>query len=154
MKLKKLALSISLVALSFTATAAQEIHVLKENIIRVYDGDTIYVNILGVPDVFGKNIGVRLKGIDTPEMRSKCASADQRDLETAAAKAAKGFVENVIRISKGNHLVLSNVSRDKYFRLLADVYVDDVNLSDRLIEQGYGKAYFGGTKGDWCGSKK
>lgn len=36
-----------------------------------YDGDTVSFNIPNVPDVFGKNISVRVYGIDTPEKKSK-----------------------------------------------------------------------------------
>lgn len=37
--------------------------------IIVHDGDTIYVDFPGVPAVLGKDLGVRLLGIDTPELR-------------------------------------------------------------------------------------
>ena len=35
-------------------------------IIKVRDGDTFMINIPNIPDVFGKNIAVRIRGIDTP----------------------------------------------------------------------------------------
>ena len=37
-------------------------------IIKVRDGDTFMINIPNIPDVFGKNIAVRIRGIDTPEL--------------------------------------------------------------------------------------
>lgn len=42
-----------------------------DSIIRVYDGDTFYANLFSIPDIFGKNIGIRLYGVDTPELNSK-----------------------------------------------------------------------------------
>lgn len=47
-------------------------------IIKVIDGanspqkrDTFIINIANVPDVFGNNIAVRIRGIDTPELNDK-----------------------------------------------------------------------------------
>jgi tRNA G10 N-methylase Trm11 len=40
-------------------------------------------------------------------------------------------------------------SNNKYFRILADVYVDGVNLADELIQHGHAKSYDGGTKSSW-----
>lgn len=37
-------------------------------IIKVIDGDTFIIYIPNIPDVFGKNIAVRIRGIDTPEL--------------------------------------------------------------------------------------
>jgi endonuclease YncB( thermonuclease family) len=37
-------------------------------IVSVYDGDTIFVNVSDWPDIIGKRIGVRLRGIDCPEI--------------------------------------------------------------------------------------
>ena len=48
--------------------------------------------------------------------------------------------------------MLRNTKRGKYFRIVADVYVDNKNLTDILISSGLGVAYDGGTKAkDWCG---
>jgi endonuclease YncB( thermonuclease family) len=33
--------------------------------------------------------------------------------------------------------VLKNIKRGKYFRLIADVYVDGVNLGEQLVRQGH-----------------
>lgn len=40
-------------------------------IVKVYDGDTIHVDIDNWPSIIGKNIGVRVYGIDSPEMHDK-----------------------------------------------------------------------------------
>jgi endonuclease YncB( thermonuclease family) len=41
---------------------------------------------------------------------------------------------------------LKNTSSEKYGRLLADVYLDDVCINTWMIEQGFAVAYSGGTK--------
>ena len=38
-------------------------------VIRVIDGDTFVVGIDELPDLIGKDISVRVNGIDTPELR-------------------------------------------------------------------------------------
>jgi endonuclease YncB( thermonuclease family) len=52
----------------------------------------------------------------------------------------------------GYHSIeLKNMQRGKYFRIVADVHVDDKNLADMLIENNLAVRYDGGTKiKDWC----
>ncbi len=46
---------------------------------------------------------------------------------------------------------LRNMKRGKYFRIVADVLVDDVNLSEILVDSKLAVRYDGGTKTkDWC----
>ncbi len=78
---------------------------------RCYDGDTCTFTIPGVPDVFGQRIGVRLAGIDTAEMRAKC------DHEHALAIQARDLVRDML--GNASHITLQDVSRGKYFRLVA-----------------------------------
>jgi len=41
--------------------------------------------------------------------------------------------------------------RGKYFRIVADVYVDGKSLAESLIEANLGVPYYGMTKiKDWC----
>ena len=51
-----------------------------------YDGDTCKFDIPDVPDVFGKGLSIRIRGIDTPEIRGKCEN------EKVLAKKAKEFI--------------------------------------------------------------
>jgi len=113
---------------------------------NVYDGDTITVDIYGYPDVVGKKIGVRIAGIDTPELRGKCVT------EKKLAIKAKEYVAMIVKT--GKVVVLKNVQRDKYFRVLADVYVDGVSVSELLISNGMARRYDGGTKSSWCQRKE
>ncbi|MCI5132304.1 MAG: thermonuclease family protein [Candidatus Electrothrix sp. EH2] len=118
----------------------------KVRFIKNYDGDTITVDLKGQHPLFGDDIPVRVAGIDTPEIRGKCAQ------EKALAREAKGVVEKVLK--KARRITLKNVQRGKYFRILADVQADKQNLADILIEKGLAVRYDGGTKGfDWCSRK-
>lgn len=41
------------------------------------------------------------------------------------------------------------MKRGKYFRIVADVIVDDENLGDILVKSGFAKYYDGGKKDPW-----
>ena len=73
----------------------------------------------------------------------------ERLSEVVKAKEARDFVKAML--SNAKEITLANVTRDKYFRVLADVYVDGVSLSELLIENKLAFSYDGGTKRSWCG---
>jgi endonuclease YncB( thermonuclease family) len=112
---------------------------LKVNkVIRVYDGDTFFANINSVHSIIGDTIGIRIDNIDTPEIRGSSAC------EKAAAYKAKKFVEEKLRNAK--KIEIRNIQRGKYFRIVADVYIDNRNLADLIISAGLAVPYSGGTK--------
>jgi micrococcal nuclease len=113
-----------------------------------YDGDTISVEIPEVHPLLGRKVGVRVLGVDTPEMKGKGKCEKDR------AKVAREFVAD--KLSKAKRIDLVNVQRDKYFRVLAEVEVDGHSLSKALREQGHARDYDGGTKDihDWCPASK
>jgi len=112
--------------------------------VKNYDGDTITFNIPNIHPLFGKLISVRLSGVDTPEIRgSKCAK------EKELAYKAKVFVKNLL--TGAEKIELKNVGRGKYFRILADIHVDGINLAELLIKNNFAIRYYGGKKEkDWC----
>jgi micrococcal nuclease len=109
-------------------------------VVGVYDGDTFKVNIDGWPDIIGKEISVRIYGIDTPEIRG--TKGDTKRL----ALSAKMFSANYLL---GCKVELRNMRRGKYFRIIADVYVDGENLAELLIKEGLAKPYYGGKRPIW-----
>ena len=117
---------------------------IVETITSIYDGDTFRANIKDWPPIVGVKIPVRIIGIDTPEIRSKCPK------EKALAYEAKQFTVDLL--SNAKVIELQNIKRGKYFRLLAIVIVDGVSLGDALIEEGLAIFYDGGTKANWCDS--
>ena len=98
---------------------------------RCYDGDTCTYTIANVPDIFGDKINVRIRGIDTPEIRGKC------DIEKSRAKQVRDFVRDLH--SQATTIELKNCERGKYFRLVCDVFLDGENLSEILIERDYAR---------------
>lgn len=141
----------ALMLVSKISQASEDILLHPKDILRVYDGDTFYVNIPHVPAIFGADLGIRLLGIDTPESRSVCEKAEDRAAERAKATEARIFLENLLYESV--HIELRELGRDKYFRLDAKVFADDVDVSALMVEKGYAIPYDGGTKTTWCGRR-
>lgn len=115
--------------------------VVVDEIIRVYDGDTFFCNIHKWPWIIGENIGIRVNGIDTPEMRG--SSPEVKLL----AQKAKTIVYDCL--TNADEVVLKNIQRGKYFRIVADVEFDGKDLAEELIKVGLAKPYDGGTKDEW-----
>lgn len=107
-------------------------------VIKVYDGDTITIaSRLPIPDSPIYRFQVRLDRIDTPEMKGK--STDERDVAQAAKDALTQLIFN-------KTVTLKYISIEKYGRLLADVYCDNLCINDWMIEQRYAVPYDGGKK--------
>jgi len=111
-------------------------------IISVYDGDTFRVNIDSLPPIVGKNIPVRLEGVDTPEINGKCQY--EKDL----ALKARDFVRS--KLINAAEIKLKDLQRGKYFRIVAKVYIDGVSLEGELLQNGLAYQYKGGKKSSWC----
>ena len=101
--------------------------VTVSRLIRVYDGDTFICDIDELSPLIGKNIRVRLKNIDTPEIRDKDESL------RAAALTEKERLERLLNEAKV--IELRNVDRCKYFRILAEVFIDGENILAKLNSQ-------------------
>ena len=111
--------------------------------LKNYDGDTIRFNLPGYPPIAGKDIRVRVNGIDTPEIKGKCKK------EKYEAQQARDMVTDILKGAE--KITLKNMKRGKYFRIAADVIVDGENIADVLIEAGMAIKYNGGKKTyKWC----
>lgn len=141
MKRFKLGLVYCCVITSFFAGMSIRQEISKVPVVEishVYDGDTIIANIVNWPEIIGDKIPIRIRGIDTPEMKDP----SMKDL----ANKAKNFTTKMVTTS---HVEIKNMTRDKFFRIDADIYVDGKNLGDLLIDQKLAKPYNGGKKIDW-----
>ena len=127
----------------FSVQAAPEYGtVTVSKVISVYDGDTFRVDIDSLPPIVGKNIPIRLNGIDTPEIQGKCQQ--EKDL----ALEARDFVRN--KLANAKEIKLTKLQRGKYFRVVADVYFDGVSLEQELLDNELAYKYTGGKKSSWC----
>ena len=80
----------------------------------------------GLHPIIGEKISIRVNGIDTPEIRGKC------EKEKYDVQQARDMVADILKDAE--QIVLRNTERGKYFRIVADVYVDGESLGDMLIE--------------------
>jgi endonuclease YncB( thermonuclease family) len=127
----------------FSVQAAPEYGtVTVSKVISVYDGDTFRVDIDSLPPIVGRNIPIRLNGVDTPEIRGKCEH--EKDL----AIKARDFVRN--KLANAKEIKLNNLQRGKYFRVVANVMVDGVSLEQELLDKEFAYKYTGGKKSSWC----
>lgn len=128
--------------LSTAQAAPQYGTVTVSKVISVYDGDTFRVNIDSLPPIVGKNIAIRVNGVDTPEIRGKC------QYESNLALKARDFVRN--KLADAKEIKLTNLQRGKYFRVVANVVVDGVSLEKELLDNELAYKYSGGKKLSWC----
>lgn len=103
----------------------------RARVISVYDGDTITVDIdLGF-NLTRSKVKIRLANIDTPEIRG-----DQRD---EGLKARDALREKILQKD-----VIVETIKDKtgkYGRYLGIIWLDEENVNQWLISEGYAEKY-------------
>ena len=107
--------------LSKVRATPKDFYTYKAYCDRVIDGDTIKLHIdLGF-DTFISEV-VRLRGINTPE------------IETKEGQRAKRFVTRVLE--GADDMIVKTHREDKFGRTLADIWIDDEYLNQRLLDEG------------------
>ena len=113
-----------------------------DQIVEVYDGDTFKIDLPSQHPLFGDDISVWVAGIDTPELKG---SSDE---VKALAYKAKNRTQELL--SDAKTIELKNPQRDKYFRVLAEVWIDGESLGEKLKSDGLAKEYDGeGARPEW-----
>tara|TARA_R110000744_G_C19166057_1_gene541073 strand:- start:199 stop:579 length:381 start_codon:yes stop_codon:yes gene_type:complete len=114
----------------------------RSSLLKIIDGDTIDVDLdLGFSVVLKKQ-RIRLYGINTPESRT-------RDLEEKRyGLAAKARLREILESAEAITIktAIDKKARGKYGRILGTVYADDMNVNEKLLEEGHAIEYFGGKK--------
>ena len=107
-----------------------------------YDADTIYISMPGLTEELTA-ISVRVRGVDTPEIRGKCEDEQQK------AREGRHFVLQLL--GSATSVRFCSPKWGKYGgRVIADVFIDGENLAELLISKGLGRAYAGGRRQGWC----
>lgn len=137
-------LLVGLVALGGVSQAEAPIHgPVEATLLRVIDGDTLLVRarIWIAQEV---ETGVRIRGVDAPEVRARCPA------EARLAEAAARFV--AAKLADGR-LLLHDVDLDKYGgRVVARVETAaGEDIATALLAAGLARPYDGGRKSAWCG---
>ena len=87
-----------------------------------YDGDTCTT-------IDGEKI--RLACIDTPELKGKNAKPNE-------AKEARDFLNQLVSNKK---VSIRRITKDRFGRIVAELFKNDINVQKLIIEKGYGKIY-------------
>lgn len=104
-------------------------------VIKVYDGDTItIVSKLPYPESLLYKFRVRLARINAPELKTP----ELKTQESIEALNSRDFLASMVL---DKTVELKSVRTDKYGRILAEVYCDNINMSDLLLEKGYAVVY-------------
>ncbi|MCU0446990.1 MAG: thermonuclease family protein [Microscillaceae bacterium] len=101
----------------------------QATVVEIIDGDTLLVNT----QKYGKNIKLRLCGIDCPEQHDDSHHFDQ------VAHEATEFLAELLPVRTPIFLEFDHIKKDKYGRLLAFVYVSKTgkSVNAELIRRGY-----------------
>lgn len=109
----------------------------KCKVVKVYDGDTITVAayLKGDPQCY--RFSVRLRGLDSPEIRTK------NEAEKAAAILSRDKLSEKIL---HQIVYLNDIGNEKYGRVLANVFYNNENINDWLLNNKLAVKYDGGKK--------
>lgn len=116
---------------------------VEATVVRVLDGDTFVADAAVWPGQTLR-VNVRIRGIDAPEMKARCAA------ERSAAERAR---DELAELLGGHPVSISNIAGAKYYgRVLADVATaQGLEVGREMIERQLVRAYEGGRREGWCG---
>jgi micrococcal nuclease len=110
-------------------------------VLWVIDGDTYQIAHAGAP----QGESVRARHFDTPE------KGDQAHCEAERVKAAEATAAARRLLPKGMRVLLADLARDRYGRLLATVSLPDgTDVATWFLRSGLAHPYEGGRKAGWC----
>ena len=123
-----------------------EKYIYRAKLDRVVDGDTIDAMIDVGFDIWVKK-RIRYKGIDTWESRTRDLEEKAKGLEAKARN--KELLMEVS--SKSGYFRLKSYGVGEYGRVLGELFIMDkdnnqININNKLIEEGHAYIYEGGKK--------
>lgn len=138
--MNRLALTLLLLCSSASLAAETITGPIRADVIRAIDGDTIEVRAhvwIGL----SMTSGIRLRGIDTPEMYGGCPES----------KALATTARDVMIEIAGTEVMLTNIENGKFAgRVVADVSANGIDLGSEMVERGLARRYDGGARASWC----
>lgn len=112
----------------------------KAKVLKVYDGDTVWVSLKIHGSIY--KMKVRLNGIDTPELKPPLNTPNREKVIASAIKSK----EFVARLIDQKIVTLKCYKFEKYGRLLADIYINKISISQELLKNKLAKQYDGKSK--------
>ena len=114
-------------------------HPHEARVLRVVDGDTFEAEIIVGEDVFLRSL-VRLPSVDAPEASDHCASA--RSLYHRSTQRLEELA--------GERVLLSNIRKGWYNRVVADVHTMDGEDIGAILLQEHLVRVYRGHRRPWC----
>ena len=116
--------------------------VYSAEVLRIADGDTFEARVQVWPGIAITTL-VRLRGIDTPELKARCP-AERVKAEAARAKLTAILAEGAVEISR--------VGLDKFGgRIDAAASTRSTpDVAAAILQAGLGRSYSGGRRESWC----
>jgi endonuclease YncB( thermonuclease family) len=112
--------------------------ILNGKVIKVYDGDTI--------TIASKIQNTNLPIYRFPVRLSRIDSAEIKGATNAEKEAAIKARDALHKLIFGKIVTLKNVGTEKYGRVLADVYLGEIDVSKWMLDNNYAVPYDGGKK--------
>ena len=110
---------------------------------RVIDGDSVFFSEINLGfDMKICNQSCRVYGIDTPESRINLRRYPEREAEKELGLRAKHRLKDLLK----GEITLQSLDRDKYGRILGNIFADGINVADVLVKEGLACVYDGGKK--------
>lgn len=111
-------------------------------VLRISDGDTFEARVQVWPGIAITTM-VRLRGVDTPELKARCPE-ERVKAEAARAKLAAILAEGSVE--------LRGVGLDKFGgRIDASASTRSTpDVSAAILQAGLGRSYSGGRRASWC----
>lgn len=106
---------------------------------RIIDLDSLELSIILLDlgyVIKAEGVSFRMWGLDAPEKNNKALTVKLN--KWMQQKLSEGLQNDEIRITM--------IGKDKYGRLLGELFIGNVNINKLILEMGYGKPYNGGSK--------
>ena len=130
-------------------------------VIKVYDGDTIWMT--ATIDNISYRFNIRLYGIDSPELKPKEGTIEEKHRESVYANISKSklselILDKIVKVSILNQTKINNrLINEKYGRLLCNVYIKHhgqlISVNKWMLDNKYAIEYDGGRKKKWNSTK-
>ena len=122
----------------------------RVKLLKVVDGDTVDVDVdLGF-NVWLRKQRIRLHGIDTPESRTR--NKEEKRFGVRAKQHLSHMIATEIEhgplvgADTKKQILLQSLGRGKFGRILGVLFVDGVNVNEKMIEDHHAVAYRGQSK--------
>ncbi len=129
-------------------------------LVACHDGDTCRFDFLDVsPQMFGQGLPVRFMGFDTAELGKNARCKKEMRLATKQRNHLRALLKKPNKImikvqTKKGRKGLVVLDRDKFGRILGEVYVNGKSVAREMIRKAGARKNNGGHRKGWCGRRR